>query len=366
MAKRVHLQDETDLQPLAPQLREPVEDRLPVAVAGKVVVGDEEARDAVGGILAHDLLDVVRRAEARLASLDVDDRAERALERAAAAGVEGRVVAGDALHDVRRQDGRHGRHHVGQVGEIIIDGLRRAGRNVGDQRRHAALAFAGKEDDAETLRLLQAVRQFRQHRQTAGHMEAAQHDRDAGGAEAPRQVERPGELVGLHADEADEALAGGADALDSALHVDDGVALVIGFDVDIDVRSEDAVLAAFGDQAIDAGKAVRRDGRAHPLDDIAVVVIVRRLDQNGLERPSANGLTHEVPRNAHFSARARDRRRRSRCASQHTCSKPPGHPATARPRPSPFVVSQFMLRCGIPVRALACLCRLTFSTPPPS
>ena len=57
---------------------------------------------------AQDLLDVVGRAVARLASLHVDDGAERALEGAAAAGVEARHVADGALDEVVRQEGRRG------------------------------------------------------------------------------------------------------------------------------------------------------------------------------------------------------------------------------------------------------------------
>ena len=44
---------------LLAQLDQAVEDRLPVLVAREIVVGDEEARDALRGIGAHDRLDVV-------------------------------------------------------------------------------------------------------------------------------------------------------------------------------------------------------------------------------------------------------------------------------------------------------------------
>jgi hypothetical protein len=67
------------------ELDQPVEEVLPVLVAGHVVVGDEERRDALLVVLAHDRLEVVGGAEPALAALHVDDGAERALERAAAA-----------------------------------------------------------------------------------------------------------------------------------------------------------------------------------------------------------------------------------------------------------------------------------------
>jgi hypothetical protein len=58
--------------------------------------------------------------------------------------------------------------------------------------------------------------------------------------------------------------------------VDDGVALVAGFDLDIDVRNKHALFGAFGKQRIDAREAVRRHGRTPPLDHVAVGVVVAR------------------------------------------------------------------------------------------
>ena len=78
---------------LLPQLDQAIEDRLPVFVARKIVVRDEKFVDALRPVETHQLLDVVGRAEARLASLHVDDRAERALIGTAAAGVEARAEA---------------------------------------------------------------------------------------------------------------------------------------------------------------------------------------------------------------------------------------------------------------------------------
>src|SRR2546430_7064864 len=61
-----------------------VEDRFPFLVPGKIVVGDEEFVDALRPVEPYQMLDVVGRAEARLAPLHVDDGAERALIGAAA------------------------------------------------------------------------------------------------------------------------------------------------------------------------------------------------------------------------------------------------------------------------------------------
>jgi hypothetical protein len=82
---------------LCAQVTAPVEDRLPVLVAGEVVVGDEEAVNAFRPILPDDVLDIVGRTASRFSSLHVDDCAERALVWAAAAGIEGRIVSRRAL-----------------------------------------------------------------------------------------------------------------------------------------------------------------------------------------------------------------------------------------------------------------------------
>src|SRR5215510_8655339 len=63
VAERIHLDDEADIELLGlAQVYQAVEDPLPVPVAGKIVVGDEETSHAVGVIEAHDLLDIGGRA----------------------------------------------------------------------------------------------------------------------------------------------------------------------------------------------------------------------------------------------------------------------------------------------------------------
>ena len=70
------------------QLDETIEDRLPFPIAGKIVVGEEETGNALLPVFADDVLDIVGAARARLAALDIDDGAERALIRTAAARIE--------------------------------------------------------------------------------------------------------------------------------------------------------------------------------------------------------------------------------------------------------------------------------------
>ena len=63
-------------------------------------------------------------------------------------------------------------------------------------------------------------------------------------AELAAEIERARILVRLHADQSDHAAAGGADALGDGRHIDDGVALVAGVDLDIDVGAEHAIVGA--------------------------------------------------------------------------------------------------------------------------
>ena len=84
VAERVDLQQEPDPKTLILRKSiQAIEDRLPVAVAGEIVIRNEEARDRLRGVGAHDRLDIVGSSVARLAALNVDDGAEAALERAA-------------------------------------------------------------------------------------------------------------------------------------------------------------------------------------------------------------------------------------------------------------------------------------------
>ena len=149
MTQRVDLEHQADVEFVSlAQLDQPVEDRLPVAVPGKIIVGDEEPRDALRGVGAHDGFDIVGRSVARFAALHVDDGAKAALERTAAAGIETRIMADDPRHHFARQDridrGRHFRHVV----EIIVDRLGVAGFDIAQHVGHAALGLAGEQKNA--------------------------------------------------------------------------------------------------------------------------------------------------------------------------------------------------------------------------
>ena len=122
-------------------------------------------------------------------------------------------------------------------------------------------------------------------------MEAADHHRHAFCPERARKIERAGKLVRLNPDQPDKSLAVSLYPSRHRLDVDDLVTLVIGFELDRDVRTERLLLGASGQKSVDAGEAVRRNGGEPPLDHVAVVVIVRRLDEDDPERP----LSHYPP-----------------------------------------------------------------------
>ena len=88
VAKRIDLDHQTDWDAInLAKLDEAVEDRLPVPVAGKIIVGDEELVDPLRPIEAQQVFNVIGRTMARRAALHVDDRAKRALVRAPTSGV---------------------------------------------------------------------------------------------------------------------------------------------------------------------------------------------------------------------------------------------------------------------------------------
>ena len=114
-------------------------------------------------------------------------------------------------------------------------------------------------------------------------MEAADADGDAQPAEGCGQVERAGKLVRLHADQHDHPAARLADFAGELFGPDALVGLVDRDDLERNVGAKRMPFGAIGGEAVEAGERVRRDRRAQPLDDVAVVVVVRRLDEDQTE-----------------------------------------------------------------------------------
>jgi hypothetical protein len=158
VAQRVHLDQESQVQTLFAQFDQAVEDRLPVPVAGEVVVGDEETMDTLGRVGPDQALDVVVAPVAGLAALDVDDGAEAALEGAAPAGVEGADHAVVPAHHGLGQEGGHLVLQARQVVQEVVDRLQAPFERVAEDPVQAPLGLAGEEADALVQRLLQVRR----------------------------------------------------------------------------------------------------------------------------------------------------------------------------------------------------------------
>src|SRR5437870_7845992 len=123
-------------------------------------------------------------------------------------------------------------------------------------------------------------------------MKAADDDRNVRCPKLAREVECAGKLIGLDTDQSHKAGARCADRLDDLVDPDDGVALVDRLNLDVYIRAEHLRGLAVGEETVNAREAVGRNERPPPLDHVAIVVIMRRLDQDRLE-----GLDwHHAPR----------------------------------------------------------------------
>ena len=103
----------------------------------------------------------------------------------------------------------------------------------------------------------------------------------------PHQIDGARKLVRLHPDQPDEGPATGpAHHPDDPVGPDPAVGLVIGVDADYHAGSEHAPPAGVFGEPVEAGERVRLYRRLYPLDRIAVVVVMRRLDQHQVEHRS--------------------------------------------------------------------------------
>ncbi len=154
-------------------------------------------------ILAHDDFEIVGRAEAALAALHVDDGAERALERAAAAQIETRAPALRAPHRIAGQQGRRLAFDRRQILHVVVDGLELAGIGIAqDLVEPQLLGLAGEDRNALRLHARDLFGKFRQHGEAARDMKAADRHRQSGRDERLREIGGARKLVRLHADKA--------------------------------------------------------------------------------------------------------------------------------------------------------------------
>ena len=211
--------------------------------------------------------------------MDIDDRAKTALERAAAPGVEGADRFAITPHDVERQKRRHLLLQRGQIVHVVVDRLESPRESIGEDLDEPSLGLAGKEAHPEPAGRFEIGRQFRQHRQATRHVKPTDCDLNAGFSKPRRHVHRARELVRLHADETDDPGTRALDPPDDAAHRNDCVAFVIGPDLNRNIGAERAAPGQIHRDAVETGQRIRRYPAFPPLDHIAVVVVMRRLDQ---------------------------------------------------------------------------------------
>ena len=199
------------------------------------------------------------------------------------------MTAGDPLDAFARQQRSYRTLQPRQIVHIIID--RRETARVGIQQHliEPSFGLAGEDRNAEIERFLNIGRNFRQHGEAARDMKTADTDPDTGGSQRPGHIHGVRELVRLNADEADHAATAiGLNLSNDFLRLNTGVGFIGGPDDDIDVGSEKPPVDGIGEQPVERRQRVRRYGRAKLLDDIAVIVVMRRLDQIDQKRLPPN------------------------------------------------------------------------------
>ncbi len=206
VGERVDLHQEAHRDaPSLARLDEPGEDPAPVGVPAEVVVGEEVVVRSERAVAALDRGDHLRRlARSHGATLDVDDRAERARERAAATGIERGEAAVREAPQRRGVEARHrGAAEVRQAGEGVVERLEPPADGVAEDRAPGLLDLAGDQRDAIVHQLAEAARDLAPERDPPGDVEAADQDGGAAAPEAMREVDGARHLARLHADQRD-------------------------------------------------------------------------------------------------------------------------------------------------------------------
>ena len=116
-------------------------------------------------------------------------------------------------------------------------------------------------------------------------MEAADADRQPGGKERTREIDRAWELVGLYPYQTNQRPAAGpGNHPNDLVRANAAVGLIVGVQADLHFRPEHLAPVRVLGEAIEACQRIGRNGGARPLDGITVVVIVRRLDHHEVKK----------------------------------------------------------------------------------
>ena len=185
-----------------------------------------------------------------------------------------------------RQDRRGLAVERRQLVHVIVERLQLAVPGVEQHFvKSVLLGFAGEHRNAERLRLDDLRGKLGQHGEAPGDMEAAETDLIAGRSKLTRDIHSARKLVRLNPDDADQRPAAPAlEISDDPAREHAAIGLVVGVDLDPYARAQDLAFAGVLGQAVHAGERVGWQRRAEPLNWIAVVVVMRRLDENEREQ----------------------------------------------------------------------------------
>ena len=188
----------------------------------------------------------------------------------------------------RRQHRRRHALEVRQIVHEVVERLRAAIDGVAQHLLQAAfLRLAGEEEDAHLLGPAHIRIALGQHGDGAGDMKAPDAHHDAPLPQRPGDVEGAGKLVGLDADQHHQADIGGPDEGGDPAGIDAGIGFVEAVDLELDILAQALLLGAGLGEPVEHRQGVGRNRRSVPLDDIAIVVVMRGLDEHETEAPAA-------------------------------------------------------------------------------
>jgi hypothetical protein len=192
-----------------------------------------------------------------------------------ATGVEAAAGAEGAAGRFKRKYRRWHAIDARQVLQVVVERFQRSVGGGDDDIVEAALGFASVKRAAHVERALYVGLDARQHGETAGDVKSANDDSYAGLAQGLGDVERPGKLIGLNANEPDEpARAPCLDLTNQLVGADPHVRFVDGRDVDIDVWSENFPVRRVFGQRMQSRERIGGNQRLLPLDDVAFVIVM--------------------------------------------------------------------------------------------
>src|SRR5262245_39463932 len=267
-------------------MNQAVEQQFPIAITREIIVRYEKTFDALCVILADDLFEIVGRAKPALPALHVDDGAERALIRAATPEIDARERARGPPYMLPRQEWRRLAGQRGQLVHVIVKRLELSVPRVPQYLVEPPFfAFTGKKRNSHRLGVFNVRWQFGQHCDAARHVEAPDTNWQTCGEKWTGEVDGTWKLVRLHADQTDQdATALFADHTNDAIRPHPPVGLIEGVESDFDFWPQYLAPTHVFSKCVQAGQRIGRNGRADPLNGIAVVVVVRRLDHHKMQQ----------------------------------------------------------------------------------